>query len=453
YDAALARARLVLAAMAEQGVITQDEATKAGREIKLHSGRQDLPIGSYFADWIQPQTNLAFNRAYGEVTVRTTIDSALQAQAEKSLSQVLAASGDRLHATQGALVAVRTDGSVVAMVGGRDYAKSQFNRAAQAMRQPGSSFKPFVYLAAMRAGMTPDSLVLDAPIKIGDWAPENHESHYANAPITLRQAFAKSSNVAAVRLAQQIGVAPIQRAARELGITEPLPDNLTIALGSATLPLIQMTSAYAGIAGGSAPVTPYGLAARPSPPPARPLGHTERQDLLQLMRAVVTDGTGQAANIGSAPAFGKTGTSQDYRDAYFIGFVGDLVIGVWVGNDDNTPMKRVVGGMLPAQIWREVMSYAVAHGKVKVAPLLDAPLPAPVYEAEPTPPGFEEPELAPAEPALGEDRRVNLSPSPSVPERRGPIVITRPAAPIRSQRPPEEDGVPTEPPQIPAVQP
>jgi 1A family penicillin-binding protein len=437
WKPALARARQVLAAMAEQGVITPQQAQAAAGQIRLHQGRQDLPIGSYFADWISPQANIAFDRAYGEVTIRTTIDSRLQAEAEKALTQVLAASGDRLHATQGAVVAMRTNGAVVAMVGGRDYRKSQFNRAAQAMRQPGSSFKPFVYLAAFRAGMTPDTLVLDAPIKIGDWAPQNHESHYANAPITLRQAFAKSSNVAAVRLAQQTGVAPIQAAARELGISEPLPDNLTIALGSATLPLIQMASAYAGIAAGEGPVTPYGLIAHPSAPPTRPLGHAERQYLLQLMRAVVTDGTGRAAAIGSVPAFGKTGTSQDYRDAYFIGFVGDLVIGVWVGNDDNSPMKKVVGGMLPAQVWRDVMGYAVAHGLVKVAPLLDAP--PPVEDAET--------ELASPD-QTGEE--IPVAP-PQIPDFRGAPIPNAPPPPVRGERDLGQDT--SEPAQAPAVEP
>ena len=172
---AQARAKVVLAAMADMGVITKEQALASGRDIRLREGRPELPIGSYFADWISPQAKEAFDRGYGEVKVRTTLDSDLQAQAEKALAQVLAASGDRLHATQGALVAMRTDGRVVAMVGGRDYHQSQFNRVTQAQRQPGSSFKPFVYLAALRRGSTPDSLVLDAPIKIGNRTPENHE--------------------------------------------------------------------------------------------------------------------------------------------------------------------------------------------------------------------------------------------------------------------------------------
>ena len=422
---AQARARLVLAAMADMGVITAEQAKASGRDIRLHEGRADLPIGSYFADWVSPQAKLAFDRAYGEVKVRTTLDSDLQAQAEKTLAQVLAASGDRLHATQGALVAMRTDGRVVAMVGGRDYRQSQFNRVTQAQRQPGSSFKPFVYLAALRRGSTPESLVLDAPIKIGNWSPENHESNYSNAPITLRAAFAKSSNVAAVRLEQETGIGPIQQAARDLGITAPLPNDMTLALGSATLPLIQMTSAYAGIAAGAGPVGPYGLIAQPTPPPTRPLGRFERQGLLQLMRSVVTEGTGRAADIG-APAFGKTGTSQDYRDAYFIGFVGDLVIGVWVGNDDNTSMKKVVGGMLPAQIWREVMTYAVNKGKVQVAPLLDTPMPVAEVTATPA----EELAVGETAPQPGD---VEPAEEPAARRPPGPAAI-QPPPPLRVER-------------------
>jgi membrane peptidoglycan carboxypeptidase len=290
---------------------------------------------------------------------------------------------------------MRTDGSVLARVGGRDYGQSQFNRATQAERQPGSSFKPFVYLAAFRAGATPDTLVLDAPIRIGGWSPENHESHYANAPITLRQAFAKSSNVAAVRLEQQVGIGAVQRAARDLGVTAPLPNDMTLALGSANLTLLQLTSAYAGIAAGAAPVTPRGLLKQPPSATHPVLRPAEQQAMLQLMSAVINGGTGSAANPG-VPAFGKTGTSQDYRDAYFIGFVGDLVIGVWIGNDDNSSMNRVVGGMLPAQIWRQVMTYALAHGQAKAAAAqVQAAEIAPAPEAGSTEPIDRDGELAP----------------------------------------------------------
>jgi penicillin-binding protein 1A len=428
------RMREVLAAMVETKVITNKQAVVAARSIKLREGRPDLPIGSYFADWVSPLAKSSFDRAYGEVTVRTTLDAALQTQAERALANVLAANGDRLHATQGAVVVMRTDGQVLAMVGGRDYRQSQFNRVSQAERQPGSAFKPFVYLAALRRGATPDSLVLDAPIKVGKWSPENHESHYSNGPITLREAFAKSSNVAAVRLAQQTGVAPIQQAARDLGVTAPLPNDLTLALGTANLTLLQLTSAYAGIAGGAAPVTPYGLTAQPSPPAVSVLNPYERRGLLDMMRAVVTHGTGVAANVG-APAFGKTGTSSDYRDAYFIGFVGDLVVGVWVGNDDNSSMRRVTGGMLPAQIWRQVMGFALSRGAARQAP---GQVPPPEFAQVPTEgeTPVEEVPAMPVEPGSG------VLELPSDPEPRRPPIIEPPAAPPPIREPGEVGATP-----------
>jgi penicillin-binding protein 1A len=247
------------------------------------------------------------------------------------------------------------------MVGGRDYRQSQFNRAVQAKRQPGSAFKLFVYLAAMRQGGSPDLTVLDTPLTVGDWSPQNYESEYAGGPITLRQAFARSSNVAAVRLAQQAGLRNVARAARDLGVKGELPNNPTLALGTSETTLLDLTAAYAGVAAGQAPVQPHGVAGMEPRGRTRRLRDTERRAMLDLLRAVVTSGTGRAANL-SVPAFGKTGTSQDYRDAWFIGFAGDLVVGVWIGNDDNSPMRNVAGGGLPTQVWRDFMGYALSRG-------------------------------------------------------------------------------------------
>jgi len=364
---AKARMLLVLDEMASLGVISEAEAKTTAKAVKLKTGRPELPVGSYFADWVSAKAKLRFDRGYGEVAVKTTLDAGLQQRAEKAVASIMR-DGDKLHATQAALVAMRTDGRVVAMVGGRDYRKSQFNRAAQAKRQPGSAFKPVVYLAALRAGASPDSMVLDAPIRIGDWSPQNHEANYSGGPITLRRAFANSSNVAAVRLGQSTGQAAMVKAARDLGITAELPNDPTIALGTASLSLIELTSAYASIAAGTSPVTPRGLADTPAEPIRARLNARERDGLLDLMDAVVHGGTGSAADPG-VPAFGKTGTSQDYRDAWFIGFAGDLVIGVWVGNDDNTPMKRVVGGNMPARIFRDVMTYAQSRKEFQGGPV------------------------------------------------------------------------------------
>ncbi|MBT9471094.1 MAG: transglycosylase domain-containing protein [Pseudomonadota bacterium] len=361
--AARERARVVLATMVEVGAITPQQA-RANRTIRVREGREKLPVGTYFADWVSPQARRAFESAYGEVLVPTTLDSVLQERAETIVSQALKRHGGYLHATQAALVAMRPDGRVLVMVGGDNYKTSQFNRVSDAQRQPGSAFKLFVYQAALRSGMTPDSLILDAPVTIGDWSPKNHEGHYANREIHLRNAFAGSSNVAAVRLAQQVGRAQIVRAAQDMGVRADFPPDLTLALGTAPMTLLDLTSAYAGVAAGQAPVTPYGVP-QVRVAPARQLPRAERDGLLDLLRAAVTFGTGNTANV-SPYAYGKTGTTQDYRDALFVGFVGDMVIGVWVGNDDNSPMNGVAGAGLPAEIWRDFARYAMSKGVVRV---------------------------------------------------------------------------------------
>ena len=369
--AARERQRVVLVAMVETGAITQAQA-RAARTVRVREGRPSLPVGSYFADWVSPQAKRAFDRAYGEVVVKTTLDSRLQAHAERVIKSRMNGQGRALNATQVALVAMRPDGSVVALVGGRDYKESQYNRAVDAQRQPGSAFKLFVYLAALREGASPDSRVLDAPVRLGSWRPQNHEAEYLNRPITLREAFARSSNVATVRVLQQVGLRRVINTARELGITSPLPNDATVALGSGTVSLIELTSAYAAIAAGETPVRARGLAEFAPVGDTRRLSSDEQRGMMELMRAVVTSGTGKAANL-SVPAYGKTGTTSDYKDAVFIGFAGDLIVGVWVGNDDNAPMKKVAGGGLPAQIWRDFMSYALSVGKVGAGEAIEPP--------------------------------------------------------------------------------
>jgi penicillin-binding protein 1A len=394
--AARERARIVLATMVEVGTITPQQARRA-RNVRVREGREKLPVGTYFADWVSPQARRAFERAYGEVLVPTTLDSVLQAQAERIVSQALKRHGGYLHATQAALVAMRPDGRVLVMVGGDDYKVSQFNRVSDADRQPGSAFKLFVYQAALRSGMTPDSMVLDAPVTIADWSPKNHEGRYANREIRLRNAFAGSSNVAAARLAQQVGRSAVVRAAEDMGVHADFPNDLTLALGTTPMTLLDLTAAYAGVAAGQTPVTPYGVP-QVRVAPTRQLPRAERDGLLDLLRAAVTFGTGNVGNV-SPYAYGKTGTTQDYRDALFVGFVGDMVIGVWVGNDDNSPMNGVAGAGLPAEIWRDFARYSMARGAVRVngrqigmAPV--APRPAPVEELPldvPPPEGAEPP--------------------------------------------------------------
>jgi penicillin-binding protein 1A len=273
-----------------------------------------------------------------------------------------------------ALVAMRPNGEVVAMVGGRSYKDSAFNRATQAKRQPGSTFKLFVYLAALRSGMTPQSLIADTPINEGAYRPKNSGQNY-RGDITLEQAFAQSSNVAAVRLYQKVGGEAVARAATDLGVRSPLTMDQSMALGSSGLTLIELTAAYAGVAGNQWPVEPHAIKREEQgwiewlfygP---RSFSSRTHQMLLDLLGGTVNKGTGRAARL-SIPAYGKTGTSQDNRDALFVGFAGDLVVGVWIGNDDNTPLRGVNGSGLPARIWRDFMAQSVRNAAPAARPKL-----------------------------------------------------------------------------------
>ena len=357
--AAQKRSELVLKAMADTGVISQARAqsTRPARPVIRTS---NVPTGSYFADWVTPYAQQAQAPDFGEVKVRTTLDWTLQRLAERAVSRAPAGA-------QAALVAMRPDGRVVAMVGGRSYRQSPFNRVTQARRQPGSAFKLFVYLAAFRAGWTPDSMIEDKPITIDGWTPENSDRVYRGRS-TLRQAFARSSNAATVRLQQQVGRSNVIRAARDLGISTPLPDKPSLALGTAGVSLLELTSAYAAIPNGHYPVIARGL---PDAPQAQGISaffgggggaldtRRDQAPMLDLLYAAANDGTGRRAAL-AVPTFGKTGTTQENRDALFVGFAGDLVVGVWVGRDDNGSLGRVSGGTVPAEIWRSFMVPALS---------------------------------------------------------------------------------------------
>jgi penicillin-binding protein 1A len=360
-QAAGARARLVLDAMVQTKAISREQAQAAGHVV-APATRADLPVGGYFADWISPQVKSAFDGpGYGEVRVPTTLDSRLQRIVERAAAKEMK-SAAKAKVGQVAVVAMRPDGRVVAMLGGANYRQSPFNRAVQARRQPGSAFKLFVYLAALRDGATPDNLVIGDPVTIGGWTPSNYEGG-GGRDLTIRDAFAQSNNIIAARVYQQAGGPEVVRAARDLGIVSPLrEDDATLALGTAETSLLELTAAYAAVAAGKMPVRPYG---RPGTTPiaAADMDTAERAALYDLLGAVVEEGTGRAARLGQK-AYGKTGTTQDYRDALFVGFTGDLVVGVWVGNDDHSPMQRMVGGDLPARIWRDVMTGGLKAGLV-----------------------------------------------------------------------------------------
>lgn len=363
---ARARAERVLAAMVAAGFITDAEAKAtlpATLDVRPEPGP---PTGTYFADWAIAQARAQAEDAYGQGEITTTLDARLQRIARNAVSRA------PLGQAQVALVAMRPNGEVVAMIGGKSYKQSPFNRATQARRQPGSTFKLFVYLAAMRAGMTPESTVSDTPFTEGAYRPKNSDGTY-RGEITLKQAFARSSNVAAVRLYRQLGDKAVLQAARDLGIRSPLAADPSLALGTSGVTLLELTSAYAAIAANSYPVDPHalpkdqpGLLARLWSP-QRSLGGKTHRQMLDLLSATVNSGTGRAANL-AVPAYGKTGTTQDNRDALFVGFAGDLIVGVWVGRDDNQPLRGISGGGLPARIWRDFMTQAVAGARVERAP-------------------------------------------------------------------------------------
>jgi penicillin-binding protein 1A len=352
------RAALVTQAMVDAGYISQAERNALPPvRLNVHDD-PDPTSGTYFADWVLPQARDRAGAVYGEQEVATTLDWRIQRLAEAAIRRA------PLGGAQAALVAMKPDGSVVAMVGGKNYQKSSFNRAVQARRQPGSTFKLFVYLAAFRAGMTPDDMIDDTPITTGTYRPANHSGKYRGR-ITLRQAFAASSNVAAVRLTQKVGVDNVIKVARDLGVTAPLTEDLSLALGTSEIPLVELVEAYASVAAGAYPVVAHGL-------PPEEQGWFEKlmqrqrkfsDDQLEMIRDLLSSaanrGTGSAAALRTS-TFGKTGTTQDSRDAIFVGYAGGLVTAVWIGNDDNAPLPGgAAGGGVPARIWRNFMSGAI----------------------------------------------------------------------------------------------
>ncbi|OYX48886.1 MAG: penicillin-binding protein [Sphingomonas sp. 32-66-10] len=325
---------------------------------RLAPSLKTLPSGTYFADWVLPEARDRSGEITTNQTVTTTLEARMQRAAERAVRNAA------LRKAQVAIVAMRPDGRVIAMVGGKNYAASPFNRATQAQRQPGSTFKLFVYLAALRSGMTPDSIVRDEPITLGDWSPKNSDGRY-RGPITLREAFARSSNVAAARLTQRVGVSAVIQAARDLGIASPIPNEASIALGTSSVSLLELTAAYAAIASGTAPVRPRGLADTDAPGWAarltgsvRSLSRRELDGMRDLLSATVTGGTGRSAAL-AIDTFGKTGTTQDNRDALFLGYADGIITGVWMGNDDNSPNGGLAGGGAPARVWRDFMSQAL----------------------------------------------------------------------------------------------
>ena len=377
FDGAEKRAKIVLAAMTELSFINRSaERTALARPLRIVP-QADMGSVHYVADWVMDALNDAIGHVDDDIIVYTTIDAGLQASAEKALIEELAQKGDRNGVAQGALISMTPDGAVRALVGGRNYAESQFNRAVAAKRQPGSAFKPFVYLTALESGLTPDSVREDRPINVKGWQPENYGHEYFG-PVTLTRALAQSLNTVSVRLTLEVTPMAVIRTAYRLGITSRLEPNASIALGTSEVSVLELVGAYAPFANGGYAVVPRVidkitstngkiLYARSIQQIGRIIDARYVSMMNAMMAETLTIGTAQRATLPGWPAAGKTGTSQDFRDAWFIGYTAHLVTGVWLGNDDGTPTKHVTGGSLPVEIWSRVMRGA--HQGVPVASL------------------------------------------------------------------------------------
>ena len=390
-EKAAARTAQVLTKMVEAGFVTAKEVSAAGKGGASLAAVASLRPGSrYFADWVAEQLGEFADSSKRDLTVVTTLDPRMQAEAEAAVADMIAREGSRMKVQQGALVAMSPDGAVRAMVGGRDYGESQFNRATQAQRQPGSAFKPFVYLAGLEAGLRSSDEFVDAPIRIGGWEPRDYTGRY-QGEMTLSEGLAQSVNTIAVQVAQRAGIRNVISVAHRLGISSELPAEMSLALGTAEVNLLELVASYAPFANGGSGVWPHGIAEirdsagkvvfrRAGSGPGQVASPEFAAAISGMLSAVIDHGTGKSAVL-PRPAAGKTGTTQDYRDAWFIGYTADLVAGVWLGNDDNSPMNKVTGGSLPAQAWRRFMLAATKPMPVRALPNSTVPPVSVVAEA------------------------------------------------------------------------
>jgi penicillin-binding protein 1A len=371
------RAAQVITAMVQENYITDAMAKLAlarPAQVVKENGVESI---NYAADFVMDTLDDTIGAVDQDIVVSTTLSPPLQLAAERALTSELDAKGPKYEVNQGALVALDPDGSIKAMVGGRNYAESQFNRAAAAKRQPGSAFKPFVYLAALEHGLTPDTIREDGPINVNGWQPENYSREYAG-PVSLTRALSLSLNTVAVRLALEVGPRAVAQTAHRLGIGSPLQANATLALGTSEVTPLELVTAYAPFANGGIGVQPHViLKVRTNngrllyQRKASSFGRVIEAATVAMMNTMMTEtlltGTARKAELPGWQAAGKTGTSQDFRDAWFIGYTTHLVVGIWLGNDDDSPTKKASGGNLPVEIWSRFMR--VAHQGVAAAPL------------------------------------------------------------------------------------
>jgi penicillin-binding protein 1A len=390
FAAAQRRAETVVAAMVDAGLIKEADAKAAAKQPPRIVTASPGGSVNYVADFVMDALNEILGHIDNDVIVQTSIDPSLQAAAEKAVVEELTQRGQKLDVEQGALVAMTPEGAVRALVGGVNYSESQFNRAVSAKRQPGSAFKPFVYLTALEHGLTPDTVREDKPITVKGWKPENYSKEYFG-PVTLTQALANSLNTVSVRLTLEFGATAVARTAYRLGISSRLEPNASLALGTSEVSPLELVSAYAPFANGGFAITPHViervrssdnvlLYARQPEPLGRVI-HPEYVYMMnQMMRETLISGTARRATLPGWSAAGKTGTSQDFRDAWFVGYTSHLVTGVWVGNDDSSPTKKVTGSGLPVDIWTRFMK--AAHQGVPVAALPSSGPVANVFRAQ-----------------------------------------------------------------------
>ena len=382
-EASMTRAKLVINAMVDEKFISSDDAAEAVDTAAGVTPETNLPARQYAVDWIAKQLPLLLKTYDQSIIIETTIDPDIQTNAEQALRKRLNESGKKLNVSEGAVVVMDMSGAVTAMVGGKSYQKSQYNRAIAASRQPGSAFKPFVYEAAMENGFTPDSVEVDEPVRFGNWSPENYKQKY-QGEVSLEQAFAQSINTIAAKLAMTVGTNQVAAVAQRFGITSTLTHDASLALGTSEVSPIELITAYVPFANGGMAVQPYVvrrivtrdgkvLYEHKGDGLGRVISDNNLGEMNRLFRAVVQNGTGVKAQFGNFDIGGKTGTSQNYRDAWFVGFTPYMVAGVWMGNDDNSPTKNVTGGSLPTLVWRDVMEPAHAGLAVAVLPGFEQP--------------------------------------------------------------------------------
>jgi penicillin-binding protein 1A len=457
-ERAATRATVVLNEMEDAGVITAAQRAAAVLEPVRVSRTLATQHAQYFVDWLDKEIRGLVGEPTEDMIVETTLDLTLQTAAERNVRRILDRDAGR-GVQQAALVALDGDGRVRAMIGGASYADSQFNRAVDARRQAGSAWKPFVYLAAVEAGYTPETPVVDQPVRIGNWSPRNYSGNFVGN-MTLATAVAQSTNTVAAYVADQIGRDSVARAARRLGISSRVGLEPAMALGAVEVSPLDMAPAYDAFANGGRRVDAYGIS-RIRTPQGRVIYQRAARDaaggqainnpalyyMNQMLRGVVTSGTARSAAIPGRDIAGKTGTTSDYKDAWFVGYTGGFVAAVWVGKDDNTAMRGVTGGAAPAAIWKGFMEAALP--RLAVQPIPNGP---------PMPEGFIAPDpvgdlIGAVEDPFGDSRVIEgVDPNQGQPYAPGPVLEQprRDPAPVERPRrddPPDQKPEPTPPPE------